>query len=79
LDPSIFSVNVFSTGTGEIRLINPNDTSPWSSWNGTPQIYGQQYTINIDNNSVYFNIPPENGLIIAFFSSKDSNRVFNDV
>ena len=79
LDSSLFSVNVFSAGTGEIRLINPNDTPPWPTWNGTPQIYGQQYTVNTENNSVYFSTPPENGLIIAFFSSKDSSRLFNDV
>jgi len=70
---------VFSAGTGEVRLINPNDTSPWSSWNGTLQIYGQQYTVDTGNNSVYFGTPPENGLIVAFFSSKDNNRLFNDV
>ena len=83
LDPTIFDVTVFSqSGPGEIRLFNPQDVSPYSTYNGTLLYYNQSvngYTVDATTHTVTFTEQPTSGYIIQFFDNGDSNRLFDNV
>ena len=80
LNPDIFDVTVFSqSGPGEIRTINPQDVSPYSTYHGDVLAYGTDYTVDSSTHTVTFTTQPTNGYIIQFFDNGDNNRLFNDV